>query len=373
MDKCPTELLAPIVEQACIRDPTGKTARSLGLVSKHLRAFAEPLEFRALVIAGPEQLKAILAKLKKAREARPSVASDTVTVDVRHLFIHDLKSAHALAVDTPCEDSQDGFWGTFEGQNAISYYRGQADELDFWECAATLVRSVSTTLVTLTAIQYSWDHLSESPTPKSGGGSLRILSELYLPRLESLALKDDREIEEDHSFVPPTAPSLQRLHLITPLCKTITNNGETPWFLPHPLLMQVHPRFGALTHLTVCIIGKPTFRAVMAVLSGSADGRALEPPSTCVVGHQLPGNLNSAVIQVQIPAPRSRDYDVLIRRWMERAGMYVSIIRDFCIRGLEVRPPRLRYPGEGNRTYELLLAEWKEWALIASQVAQLGR
>ncbi|KAI5120878.1 hypothetical protein M0805_008250 [Coniferiporia weirii] len=66
MDKCSTDLIILIVEHACASD-TGKTARSLGLVSKYFRALAKPLEFRALVIAGPEQLKRTTVGIERAR------------------------------------------------------------------------------------------------------------------------------------------------------------------------------------------------------------------------------------------------------------------------------------------------------------------
>ncbi|KAI5115058.1 hypothetical protein M0805_008788, partial [Coniferiporia weirii] len=97
MEKCSVEIVTSILECACAGD-LGSTARSLSLVSKYFRAIAEPLEFRALVIAGPDQLDATLARIEKAR----SVGTE---VKIKHLFICDLETERALMMDTYREPS----------------------------------------------------------------------------------------------------------------------------------------------------------------------------------------------------------------------------------------------------------------------------
>ncbi|KAI5119618.1 hypothetical protein M0805_007882 [Coniferiporia weirii] len=342
MDKCPTELVSLIVKDACASD-LGKTARIVGLVSKRLRAFTEPLEFRALVIAGPEQLKATLARLDKVQETQRSVSSYAVSIGVRHIFICDLKSAHALAVDPLYGDAQCGFPGTPEGQKAISYYR-----------------DVSATLVTLTTVKYM-RRLTKAPI-WDNHRALNMLSGLDLPRLESFTLGEDREPGEDHQFVPPVAPSLQRLHFVAPLRGLRIGKEQTRQL--HPLLVGMHSRFGALAHLTICVFGmRISVETLMATLSGSVRHVA-EPASasTPTVGRQLPGKLISAAVQVRIPVGYGVSQNWLLKQCMQNADRCIDTMRGFCIRGMEVLPPPPPCPVEGNREYEVLLANWEERA-----------
>ncbi|KAI5122699.1 hypothetical protein M0805_009752 [Coniferiporia weirii] len=154
MDKCSTELIALFVERACASD-CGETARSLGLVSKYFRSIAEPLEFRALVVSGLDQLKATLARLEKAREScslrnGPDGKNE---VDVQHLFISEYKSEHAAAILLYTTDRSQ----FVTPRDAVAGIRDHYDEyrMEFWESVTTLVRSVNTTLTTLTALQQS--------------------------------------------------------------------------------------------------------------------------------------------------------------------------------------------------------------------------
>ncbi|KAI5122707.1 hypothetical protein M0805_009760 [Coniferiporia weirii] len=190
MDKCSTDVAILIVDYACASD-FGNTARRLGLVSKYLRTIAEPLEFRTLVIAGPDQLRRVLARLKSI----------------------DLKMEHVLALEAAPVDRY--FWGTDEGfEVRQAYYRNHGH--NFWSSSSALVRSASATLITLTALQGVPAELSEENPSKFFSGA-------HLPRLKALTLKQTTRITNPEAglFVPPTAPSLRRLHLIGVVCETM--------------------------------------------------------------------------------------------------------------------------------------------------------
>ncbi|KAI5122682.1 hypothetical protein M0805_009735 [Coniferiporia weirii] len=365
MDKCSTELIALIFEHACASD-CGKTARTLGLVSKYFRAIATPLEFRTLVIAGPERLGKTLARLKRAQMANLSEPTfGEVKLDVRHLFVCELNSRHALAMDTPSRDASRGgnFWGTIEGREAAAYYREHA--VQFWRSVTGLVRNVNTTLVTLTIFQYSswptWNPVRRRSV--SSSKVLDVLSGIYLPRLMSLTVKTVSDLgayaAEKDSFIPPVAPCLRRLHIIAPPYHEVQDGRQTLSIYPHPLLLNVHSRFGALTHLVLCDAGTFRVEAFLSAICGSADGTA-KSSAHVADSHRLPGRLISAVLQ-QGSLP---DFACgsAYQEYTSRATKFADTLRALRIHGLMVQPPAPRYPGQGHRRYEVLLAEWERLA-----------
>ncbi|KAI5120867.1 hypothetical protein M0805_008239 [Coniferiporia weirii] len=389
MDKCSPDLIALVVEHAYASD-LGKTARSLGLVSKNLRALAKPLEFRALVIAGPEQLKRTIVGIERARLSRSSDELGGARVDVRHIFIHDLNLEHALAMDSDSPDSTDRFRETFAGRSAWAYYRNEV--VAFWKSVATLIHSVSATLVTLAVIQrrtYAWDrnisypvlHASEWGDIQSelddvqselddiqsewddvqvASEALGALSGVHLPRLESLILKNISKYgsykEENYCFIPPTLPSLRKLCIIgKPAHETGGYKEPAPYPYLHPLLAGMHSRFGNLTHLVLRDTGAFDLTTLASVLSGSTQSAL-----TGIEDHRLPEKLVSVILQQGV-MPRFRRDNGRIR-CMREISEFVDIVNGLCIRGLEAHLPTPRNP-EGYLLSEALLAEWAERAL----------
>ncbi|KAI5120866.1 hypothetical protein M0805_008238 [Coniferiporia weirii] len=364
MNKCSAELIALIVEHACASDP-GKTARSLGLVSKYFRALAEPLELRALVVAGPEQLNKTIAKVERARLTHSSSGSDGAGVDVRHLFVSELKPEHASAMDTSRGNGI--FWGTPAGQEAWLYYCEHI--AGFWESVSTLIHDVSTTLVTLAVIQV-WNR---APT-QHFGLEFKALSGVHLPQLKSLTLKntwkDETYIEEINAFIPPTLPSLQRLQIIArPFeIEYVYDDdagdyyGQEPTLRLHlhPLLKGMHLRSDKLTHLVICDAGTFDIETLASILSGSTVDFA-ESARTWMEDRRLPGRLVSAeLLQGDMPKFRFEGERV---QHVKRITSFTDTVNALCIHGLEAYPPTLEDPREGANQYEALLAEWMGRAL----------
>ncbi|KAI5120869.1 hypothetical protein M0805_008241 [Coniferiporia weirii] len=363
MDKCSAELIALIIERACASD-LGRTARNLGLVSKYFRALAEPLELRTLVIAGPEQLRKTLAKVEKARLTRSSDGLHRTGVDVRHLFVSELKPEHALVVDTSLGSID--IWETPKGKEVWLYYIEYISE--FWESISTLIRDVSTTLGTLTVIQ-SWD----LPASRSHRGNivLKALSGVQFPQLKSLTLKSVPRYltykEENDSFVPPMLLSLQKLHVIAAPFEVEKVYDEENYgrisrlcLHLHPLLKEMHSRSSRLTHLVICGAGAFDVGTLAGVLSGSFDGVA-ESSSTLIVDRRLPGRLASAILQ-QGSMPNFL-FQLGRAQYMADVTKFINTVNALCIDGLEAYPPTPKDPGEGNSQYEVLLAEWTKCAL----------
>ncbi|KAI5120868.1 hypothetical protein M0805_008240 [Coniferiporia weirii] len=363
MDKCSAELIALIIERACASD-LGRTARNLGLVSKYFRALAEPLELRALVITGLEQLRKTLAKVKRARLTRSSDGLDGTRVDVRHLFVSELKLEQALALDTSLGNRD--FLDIPAGQESWLSYSEYVSE--FWESVSTLIREVSTTLRTLTMIQ-----LWGLPASQSHRGNmvLKTLSGVQFPQLKYLTLKNvlgyPTYEEESDFFVPPILPSLRKLHVIAAPFEFETVYDEedheqtpTPRLHLHPLLKGMHSRSGRLTHLVVCSAATFGIGTLAGILSGSFDGIAESTP-TWIEGRRLPGRLVSAVLQQG--SPPNFPFQLVHEQYMEDVTNFVNTVNALCINGLEVYPPTPKDPGEGNSQYDVLLAEWTRCAL----------
>ncbi|KAI5122716.1 hypothetical protein M0805_009769 [Coniferiporia weirii] len=361
MDKCSTDVAMLILDYACASDP-GSTARRLGLVSKYFRTIAEPLEFRTLVIAGPDQLRRVRARLKRMQEVGLSGSMvGGAGVNIQHLFISDLKMEHALALDAaptkPVHRSCQDFWDTDEGIEASSYYRNHGH--NFWNSSSALVRSASATLITITALQ---------GVPSAKENPSEIFSGVHLPRLNALTLKQTTRITSPEAggspFVPPTVPSLRRLHLIGVVCETMRSYGPAPPVLVrlHPLLEDMHSRYGALTHLIINNWSPyDSVDTFVKVIHGSAGGTVDSSVSANVTNRQLPGKLISAVLQLgKVPiffcGNGLWDYE-------ERIENLIGDVKALGIDGLKVHLPTPTYPGEGNSEYEVLLAEWKTRAL----------
>ncbi|KAI5122685.1 hypothetical protein M0805_009738 [Coniferiporia weirii] len=346
MDKCSTELITLFVERACASD-CGETARSLGLVSKYFRSIAEPLEFRVLVVSGLDQLKATLARLEKARERRSlkSGPDGKDEVDVQHLFISEYNSEHAAGLRYSISDRVDHSQHTLRIRDHYNEHR-----MEFWESVTTLVRNVSTTLTTLTALQ-------QSGTFELGRHALGFLSGVHLAQLKVLTLKQrttggSSAKCDDADFVPPTAPLLQRLCINALLCAVGIDSPTMHSYL-HPLLVDVHSHLGALTHMCIhdpflCIMGVET---IIRVICGSS-GNLTEPVLTCIRSRRLPGKLVSATLHQAFS-----EHDDYTRT------VYVPGIKDFGIAGLEVNLLTQEYIEEREWGYKALLAKWKGHAL----------
>ena len=78
MDTLPLELHSQIFEYACVDD--GTTARSLSLVSRYIRAVAEPFRYQSLSVAGIDSLLQLARTLEELPAHRRRV---------RHLFLSD--------------------------------------------------------------------------------------------------------------------------------------------------------------------------------------------------------------------------------------------------------------------------------------------
>ncbi|KAI5120876.1 hypothetical protein M0805_008248 [Coniferiporia weirii] len=281
MDSCPAELIAHILEYMPVVH-LGNTARSLGLVSKYYRRVAKPFEFRALVIIGSEQLKATFGKIETELVER-------AVIDVRHLFVCEEDPDMNLNVRIFSDDSMDEEEETTYIKK-VKEYIAYANE--FRKYAAALVRDVHTTLVTLSITQCF-------RRTSSDFGDLRIISGLSFPCLENLILKHSASISE-FDFVRPTAPLLRRIHLNAPRVYYNTMRDhpdyeeENLW--PHPLLVDMHSRFEALTHLVLFGGGMDYVDDLLEVLCGS-DSDAMEFKSTISTNRRLPGRLVHAVMK----------------------------------------------------------------------------
>ncbi|KAI5116022.1 hypothetical protein M0805_002259 [Coniferiporia weirii] len=337
MEKCSVEVVTSILECACAGD-LGSTARSLGLASKYFRAIAEPVEFRALVIAGPDQLDATRARIEKAR----SVGTE---VKIKHLFICDLETERALMMDTYREPSPEN-----DESDESDKETGHSTECysQLWERACALIQSARETLTTITALQQ---------IPSREMSSLHTLSGIHLPRLKTLTLKHTYYVE-DNSFISLTAPLLQSLNLIAPpsTWKRTRNIQAALPFRLHPLLANMHSRFGALTNLVIRggDVGVKDADMLVRVLCGSTDG-LVESVSKCMSSRRLPGRLvSAAVIMGREPNIRCGRVRSLYRR---RVHNFVKGVEALDLDGLGVCPPTPTCAEIGKREYEVLLAE----------------
>ncbi|KAI5120874.1 hypothetical protein M0805_008246 [Coniferiporia weirii] len=321
MDSCPAELIALILEHMPLVD-LEKTARNLGLVSKYYRKVAKPFEFRALVIIGSEQLKTTLGRIEMEQVER----EDGAIIDVRHLFICEMEQDIDIGIDTGGPDnlsveSMDEvkkYWAT------IGKCRDYANELR--EYAAILIRNVHTTLVTLSIIQRFRKFSCGFEGPS-------IISGLYFPRLENLIFEHNADIS-DFDFVRPTAPLLRRIHLSAFRMHNLLGalglrnlpEIRDGTLLLHPLLMNMHTRFKALTHLVLCGGGLDSVDDLLAVLCGSVNG-AKDFKSMLPTNRGLPGRLVHAVLKPWY----QHDREGVLR--------FCKDARALCIDGLEVRAP----------------------------------
>ncbi|KAI5122686.1 hypothetical protein M0805_009739 [Coniferiporia weirii] len=370
MEKCAPELVALIVEYACAGD-LGKTARSLKLVSKDFYSFAEPLEFRALAIIGLDQLKATITRLEKVKETgslQPGL-DGKAKIDVRHLFICEYIPEDIV------ENPQDAELFRFEDSSTTisrladdkrrSEYRHE-----FWNLVTILFSSVSATLKTLTMLQHWLCDVTEH--------SCRVLSGLKLPCLEVLTLRQSSNDTVQHqafnsdNFILPEAPSLKRLHINGLLYDIDTDEAE---FL-HPLLDDMHSRFGKLSHLIICGPSITSAEDLVSVLCGW-DDKASESILACPANRRLPGNLVSATVHRYSVIESSMSGYFIFRFDMtdtrdsmkETAKSFVDDVEALCIDGLEARlidtayPPFGEYTEEGEWSFKALLAEWKMGAL----------
>ncbi|KAI5122691.1 hypothetical protein M0805_009744 [Coniferiporia weirii] len=334
MDKCSAELITLIFEEACASD-LGKTARSLALVSKGFRAFAEPLEFCALAISGRVQLEKTFSRLKKVQED-----SGRAEVDVRHLFVCEFKP---------------GTQETVEADMLLHAKR----RIEFWESVAALVRSISMTLITFSVMQCS---------PPSEKHLMCFLSGMYLPHLKVLVLKQStfggssHTACDDSNFIPPLLPSLRRLHI-----NALLYDKSSVWPYLHPLLVDMHSRFHTLTHLVVCgpRLQINDIGMVIKIICGCIDDAA-EPVLTCTANRRLPGNLVSAIIH-QHTTIENND---LSSRYMAIARSFINAVDALSIDGLQVRslsPVEFisleSFEGGEWWGYKELLSEWMEQAL----------
>ncbi|KAI5122709.1 hypothetical protein M0805_009762 [Coniferiporia weirii] len=349
MDKCSAELIALIIEYACAND-LGTTARRLGLVSKYFRAIAEPLEFRALVIAGPERLKTTFSRLERARTVLSTESkSGWDRVGVRHLFICEYNAEHTLGLDAPDNDL-----GRLEfGLRTL--YVDHATE--YWKLVNTLLLGVSETLVTLTVLQI---------TPGTGRRACASLSGVHLPRLKYLTFKQTPKPFDyamaENPFASTTAPSLQKLYVIAPLFIPSMHglHAASAHLRPHPLLVDMHSRFGALTHLVICGGGVRDIEVLLKIICGFVNDDT-ESVSACIASRRLPGRLVSAIFKWG-RMPKFL-LGTMVQEYNQRTNDFNNAIKDLCIDGLDVHPPTPRHPVKGESEFEVLLAEWEETAL----------
>lgn len=185
----PTEILLNIFEFACIT--SAKTARTLCLISKHVNALATPLLFRSISACGNEEMQGLVGCLEKNSHIPPMV---------RHLFL-----------------SRCGL-DDYRGEGCGDY--DQPDErFLFFHTSHRIIALLSPFLETFSYIAASI---------KDHAHFTHILS-MPLPRLRELT------IEGRLPQFPVPIPSLQRLHVYTRDCYSLTCNLDE--------------RFPRLTHL----------------------------------------------------------------------------------------------------------------------------
>ncbi|KAL5518417.1 hypothetical protein ACEPAH_99 [Sanghuangporus vaninii] len=364
MNNCPTEVVTLIVECACSSD-IGQTARNVGLVSKFFRAIAEPIELRTVAVAGLKQLQSAIERMRSLK-----VPHSSEVVDVRHLFICELRSKHAIAADVEFRSIIDdylprsSFWRTRQGVRAEASYRKNSNE--FWKLAGDLVRRTSSNLQTLFLLASdNWLAQRGSILRPVNPKALGVLSGVIFPSLVSLTVNHDASAEiayfaENGSlFQIPITPSLRRLHIKSPifLSRMYDRGQDTPQEA-HPLLDNVKCEESKITHLIVCEDRMWTAERAMKTIFG-VDWRAQLRDGT------LPGELRSVILEQGIMpnfgcGTGFRNY----RLWTQQ---FVDTIAELNVDGLEARLPTPIYPEAGKREYELLLSEWKGITLALYQ------
>ncbi|KAL5534795.1 hypothetical protein ACEPAG_1259 [Sanghuangporus baumii] len=356
MDTCPTEVVTLIVECACSSD-FGQTARSIGLVSKFFQAIAKPIELRTIAVAGLKQLQSAIERIRSLK-----VSHSSEVVDVRHLFICELRGKHAIAADVEFRNIIDdylprsSFWRTRQGVRAEASYRENSDE--FWKLAGDLVKDASPNLETLFLLaSENWLAQRGSTFRSVNPKALGVLSGVTFPSLVSLTVNHDASVEiasfvENGSlFQIPVTPSLRRLHIKSPifLSRMYDRDQDTPEEA-HPLLDNVRSQESKIIHLVVCEDRMWTAERAMKTIFG-VDWRDQLQTGT------LPGELQSVILEQGIMPKFGcgtgfRNYKL----WTQQ---FVDTIAGLNVDGLEAHFPTPIYPEAGKREYELLLSEWK--------------
>ncbi|KAL5495851.1 hypothetical protein ACEPAI_1315 [Sanghuangporus weigelae] len=327
MNKCPLEVVEFIVELAC-PDDAGKTARSIGLVSEHLRSIAEPIELRYIAVSGLKRLNGVIARLEKARERE--VRPGTRTIEVHHLFLTQLEG--------PFRDMPRVCKSVGPRKVAKLEYCGEiADE--FWTLATNLIQDSRTTLRSLSLLisnVYAYRGLSFYEGTKS---SEIFSSGLPFPKLGSLTVEQFPTLSHSNEriqFQAPVAPLLRRLHIHSRDSRRRRNLSSEVFV--HPLLVDVHHKYPELAFLFISS-QQISYPGILHSLFGK--GR-----------RTLPGQLRSVVLQPLRPERRIFAADVQRR---ETAEAFVGSVRHCNIEGVKVR-----LFDESQSQYELLMAEWKE-------------
>ncbi|KAL5534811.1 hypothetical protein ACEPAG_1275 [Sanghuangporus baumii] len=327
MNKCPLEVVEFIVELAC-PDDAGKTARSIGLVSKHLRSIAEPIELRYIAVSGFKQLNGVIARSEKAREKE--VRPGTRTIEVHHLFLTQLEEGCSLLRNMRWVCKSVGARKITDWK----YCGATADE--FWTLATNLIRDSRTTLRSLsldTSNVYANRDLRFYEGTKlseifSSGLPFSKLVSLTAEQLPTLSHSNERI-----QFEAPIALLLRRLHVHSRV--SVRKRILSSAVFIHPLLVDVHHKYPELAFLFVSS-QQLSYPGIVHSLFGKSR-------------RTLPGQLRSVVLQ-----PGGRVIAASVQR-RKNAEAFVESVHYCNIEGVKAH-----FPDQSQSQYELLMAEWKE-------------
>ncbi|EJC99975.1 uncharacterized protein FOMMEDRAFT_170065 [Fomitiporia mediterranea MF3/22] len=361
----PIELLSHTFKYAC-SDDFGETARRLGLVSKHFRAIAEPIELRTIKISGIEQLQWYFVRLEKLYGSTTEPGSNKTPFYVEHLFISELTAKHALAVDIAVPQGRivSTYWGTEEGRITREFYNSHT--VDFWNKASTLIKRAGPKLKTLCLISARlWDRPNRSykGTPDASPKVLGALNNATFPNLVFLAVNHNAVSESawfsgrDSSFQSPVLPSLRKLHVVSSVFLNGEKYEQVQCQRIHPVLATLITGTQEIQHLTICDCHLH-MRSVEDILKGLF-GKQWEGS---MKNRILPGKLQTIVLQHGTEPYYGCGTGLMGYR--RQAQGFVTSVRGLRIGGLEAHLPVPRHPKLGRREYEELLAEWKEECLI---------
>ena len=362
METCPTDVLTLICEEAC-HDDFGRTARSLGLVSKIFHTIAEPIELRTVRVFGINQLRNVIARLERTKYGYESYGTW-----VQHLLISEITAEHALDVDTNYgndmrgDDLRESFWRTDTAAKAAASYQRHSDE--FWRMASSLVRRSSSSLKTLYLLAFDnwicWDPYRsrpsepEVPSPKVLGA----LSGTTFPNLVSLMVNHQAFSDlnwfhrNEKPFVVPKSPTLRRLYIRSPLVEASfhPSGHEASFSHVHPLLELLRLDTNNITHLTVWPdwMRSPD-EAIRQIFGDDAD--------VLLRNKTLPKALRSVVLHQGISDIHYCGTGAL--QAYERNRAFVQSVEELGIHGLEACLPIPTYPKKGEREFELIMSRWE--------------
>lgn len=359
MNSIAVELIQIIFSYACA-DDHGKTARTLGLVSKGFREIAAPLEFRSLLIAGPQQLSRLLQRLEApptghhfegyTGHEREYRFDFEITKQIRHILICDVSSIHSLASDSctasPSSPSsfpsptRTDFWSTPEGQNASREYSDCSE--NFRTCIKSLLRCTSSTLQSLSILAYS------NPMVHS------VLSGMDFPRLRYLAVKSrSSRIQSDYFsanasfFVHPTAPQLRQLHYDGPSWAREYRGMKMCFSFINPFIKDLSSRYPQLNHLVIKDQNLSDTDTLIQVLRGLSTNEY----SQCA---SMTHRAKAFIIQMS----PTNESDAGFQQLVKHRELLTAAVERIPFKFLEVRVPTLASSPEGKGCFEAMLDEW---------------